>query len=110
MVGVRFKRSLFPGFPDQASYTFSCAGSAVAEAAPPELEESHELALEPSQTGTLHVSARLRYRKIDQFLLNSLLGEGNTITAPVTTLSEAQGTIPVVGIRVGLVPADNGQD
>jgi hypothetical protein len=111
MVGVRFKRSLFPGFADQASYTFSCAGAGaeVNDVAPPELEETHELTLPQSPTGALHVSARLRYRKIDQFLLNFLLGEGNQVTAPVTTLSEAQGTIPVIGSGVGLVPDVNGQ-
>ncbi|MDA0337498.1 MAG: multiheme c-type cytochrome, partial [bacterium] len=109
MVGVRFKRSLFPGFADQATYTFSCAGSAVAEAAPPELEETHAVELPLNQTGTLHVNARLRYRKIDQFMLNFLLGEGNTITAPVTTLSEAQGTIRLIEGGVGLVPAADGQ-
>ena len=95
MVGVRFKRSLFPGFADQASYSFSCAGSAVSEEAP-DLSASHALDLPPQVQGQLHVGARLRYRKIDQFLLNYLLGEGNTITAPVTTLSEAQGTIAIV--------------
>lgn len=95
MVGVRFKRSLFPGFADQANYSFSCAGSAVSEDVP-KLDAAHTVDLSAQAQGRLHVEARLQYRKIDQFLLNYLLGEGNTITAPVTTVSEAQGVIPIV--------------
>ncbi|HJP30264.1 MAG TPA: multiheme c-type cytochrome [Candidatus Latescibacteria bacterium] len=109
MVGVRFKRSLFPGFADQATYTFSCAGTFANDASPLAPEETHELSVSPQQAGELHVSARLQYRKIDQTLLNFLFGEGNTVTAPVTTLSEAQGTIPVIDAGVGLVSGDDGQ-
>jgi hypothetical protein len=109
MVGVRFKRSLFPGFVDQATYAFSCAGTFTSEAAPLAPQETHELDVPSQRAGTLHVSARLHYRKIDQTLLNFLFGEGNTVTAPVTTLSEAEGTIPVLGGGIGLVPATDGQ-
>ena len=104
MVGVRFKRSLFPGFADQATYTFSCAGTSIGEEPPFQLERTHQLDLTAQHTGNLHVSARLQYRKIDQFLLNFLLGEDNKVTAPVTTLSEAQGVIPVST----LIPGDQG--
>ena len=31
MVGVRYRRSLFPGFSDTAEYTFACPGSAGRE-------------------------------------------------------------------------------
>jgi hypothetical protein len=44
----------------------------------------------------LQVSAKLLYRKIDQFLLNFLLGEDSGVTAPVTVVSEDQRTIEVV--------------
>jgi hypothetical protein len=104
MVGVRFKRSLFPGFADQASYTFSCAGTFDDEATPLAPRQTHELKVPPGPVGALHVSARLRYRKIDQALLNFLFGEDSTVTSPVTTLSEVQGTIHVIGGGVGLVP------
>lgn len=93
MVGVRFKRSLFPGFADQATYAFACAGAFDVEPLP-EPSEEHVLQA-PLPTGKLHVTARLQYRKIDQFLLNFLLGEDNTVTAPITTLSEASGQIDV---------------
>jgi hypothetical protein len=95
MVGVRFKRSLFPGFADQASYTFSCPGTIETEGPRLEPEQVFDVAVASEAMAALHVEARLRYRKIDQFLLNFLLGEDTQVTAPVTTLSEATGTIQV---------------
>ncbi|NIU20109.1 MAG: hypothetical protein GWN79_13870, partial [Actinobacteria bacterium] len=44
---------------------------------------------------TLHVSAKLLYRKVDQFLLNFLFGEDSGLTAPVTVMSEDEATIRV---------------
>lgn len=74
MVGVRYRRSLFPGFSDQEKFTFPCPGAHVTE---------------------LHVTARLMYRKADQYLLNFLFGKESGITAPVTMLSEDRKTIRV---------------
>jgi hypothetical protein len=45
----------------------------------------------------LHVSAKLLYRKFDQFLLNFLFGEESGVTAPVTVLSEDHKTVNVTG-------------
>ncbi|HET8654603.1 MAG TPA: multiheme c-type cytochrome [Longimicrobiaceae bacterium] len=73
MVGVRYRRSLFPGFSDRAEFTFAA----------------------PARSSTLHVSVRLQYRKFNQFLLNELFGETEDVTAPITTLSSAEQ-----GIRV----------
>ena len=74
MVGVRYRRSLFPGFSDQEKFTFPCPGANATE---------------------LHVTARLMYRKADQYLLNFLFGKESGITAPVTMLSEDRKTIRV---------------
>jgi hypothetical protein len=74
MVGVRYRRSLFPGFSDQEKFTFPCPGTGVTE---------------------LHVTARLLYRKADQYLLNFLFGKESGITAPVTVVSEDRKTIRV---------------
>jgi len=74
MVGVRYRRSLFPGFSDQQKFTFACPAAKVTE---------------------LHVTARLMYRKADQYLLNFLFGKESGLTAPVTVLSEDQKTIRV---------------
>jgi hypothetical protein len=43
----------------------------------------------------LHVTARLMYRKIDQFLLNFLFGKESGLTAPVTVMAEDRKTIRV---------------
>jgi hypothetical protein len=74
MVGVRYRRSLFPGFSDQQKFTFVCPAANVTE---------------------LHVTARLMYRKADQYLLNFLFGKESGITAPVTQLSEDHKTIRI---------------
>ena len=74
MVGVRYRRSLFPGFSDQEKFTFPCPGPRVTE---------------------LRVTARLLYRKADQYLLNFLFGKESGITAPVTVVSEDRKTIRV---------------
>ena len=44
----------------------------------------------------LHATARLMYRKADQFLLNFLFGKDAGITAPITVMSEDTKTIRVV--------------
>lgn len=76
MVGVRYRRTLFPGFSDVAQYSFNF--------------ETPEDGIE-----SLHVEARLQYRKIDQFFLNFLYGEDSGLTTPVTTISEDNGVIQV---------------
>ena len=97
MVGVRFKRSLFPGFADAADYSFSCPGHVGGAAADRlEPEERFAFAAPGHREGLLRVKARLQYRKIDQFLLNFLMGEDSGLTAPITTLSEDEGTIRIL--------------
>lgn len=74
MVGVRYRRSLFPGQSDRAEFAFRTPRARVTR---------------------LDVSARLMYRKVDQFLLNFLFGEGSGITSPVTIVSEDRASIDV---------------
>jgi hypothetical protein len=93
MVGVRYRRALFPGFSDQAAYEF-IAPEAVATAAGLNGGAARERAA--GGATRLHVSARLNYRKIDQSLINFLFGEDSGLTAPVTVLSEDERTIIVV--------------
>jgi hypothetical protein len=107
MVGVRYRRALFPGFSDRAEFAFSCPASMIApregaeagasyqqaEGAP--LDQEVEFAVPPGRVTSLHVTARLMYRKADQFLLNFLFGEESGITAPVTVMSVDEKTIHV---------------
>jgi hypothetical protein len=99
MVGVRYRRALFPGFSDRAEFAFSCPASMVtpregAEAGAP-LDQQVEFAVPPGSVTSLHVTAKLMYRKADQFLLNFLFGEESGITAPVTVMSVDEKTIQV---------------
>jgi len=115
MVGVRFKRSLFPGFADQAEYTFACPGAemSVDQAEQEMLRPEESFAMQvPDKGQILHVRAALKYRKIDQYLLNFLMGEETTLTAPVTVVSTAEGSIPIRGTdeaRVGFGEQDAGE-
>ncbi|MFQ5550586.1 MAG: multiheme c-type cytochrome [Gemmatimonadales bacterium] len=74
MVGVRYRRSLFPGFSDRARYDIPIPDDGVT---------------------SIHVSARVMYRKADQYLLNFLFGEESGLTAPVTVISEAEATVAI---------------
>jgi hypothetical protein len=94
MVGVRFRRSLFPGFSDTAEYAFRCPGNAGGESEPTAFEHGYEVAA-PRAPATLHVTARLMYRKIDQYLLNFMFGEKSGLTAPVTEMARDTATIRV---------------
>jgi hypothetical protein len=103
MVGVRYRRALFPGFSDVARYSVGCpssAGFTEAEAGAPGESEgvgrSFELST-PAEQGTLLVKASLDYRKIDQFLLNFMFGEDSGLTAPVIQMAVEEKTIRIEG-------------
>ncbi len=100
MVGVRYRRSMFPGFSDKAEYAFSCPSTmqkGEGEATDPIPQT--EFAFSTDKAGELHVSAKLLYRKFDQFLLNFLFGADAGLTSPVTVMSEDQKTIVVKSKR-----------
>jgi hypothetical protein len=77
LVGVRYRRSLFPGMQDQAEYTFRVPIRGVAE---------------------LQVNAKLLYRKVNQNLLDILFGAESGVTAPISQLSENEGSIQIVAV------------
>ncbi|MDX1674349.1 MAG: multiheme c-type cytochrome [Longimicrobiales bacterium] len=83
MVGVRYRRAMFPGFSDEASFTFPA----------------------PADGGALHVEARVLYRKFDQSILNFLTGEDSGLTSPVTVISEDSAVIRLAGARAAGQPA-----
>jgi hypothetical protein len=59
------------------------------------LDRADTLSAPNARVTELHVTARLMYRKIDQFLLNFLFGKESGLTAPVTVMSEERKTIRV---------------
>jgi hypothetical protein len=103
MVGVRYRRSLFPGYSDTAEYIVPCISSVVP---PPRARPAGEEpgvqrfdVPEAHAAGKYLVTAVLNYRKVDQFLLNFLLGEKSGISAPVIEISRATATIEVKAKR-----------
>jgi hypothetical protein len=95
MVGVRYRRSLFPGFSDTAEYLFRCPGGSGGATQPPRDEKPFTFAAPAGAAGPLKVTARLLYRKIDQYLLNFMFGEAAGLTAPVTEMARAEAVIEV---------------
>ncbi|HWP39134.1 MAG TPA: multiheme c-type cytochrome [Gemmatimonadales bacterium] len=98
MVGVRYRRALFPGQSDRAEFAFLCPAT-VARTTPAETDGESRMETftfrAPRRITRLDVSAKLMYRKIDQFLLNFLFGDTAGLTAPVTVLSEDAKSIAV---------------
>jgi hypothetical protein len=100
MVGVRYRRSLFPGFSDTAEYAFRCAGAVGAE--PPGGTPDRTFQFPAPRAGDeLLVTGRLLYRKIDQYLLNFMFGEGTALTTPVTEMARAEARIRIVAAGRG---------
>jgi hypothetical protein len=98
MVGVRYRRALFPGFSDVARYTVACpssAGTPVGPEGDPGDPHRDFKVSTPAAPGTLHVKASLDYRKADQFLLNFMFGDDSGLTAPVIQMSVDEKTIRI---------------
>ncbi len=101
MVGVRHRRALFPGFSDTADFTFMCPEVAATQEPRREsrgTEEKRYTFSVPETAGEqLKVVARLKYRKIDQFLLNFITGKPGQLTSPVTEMSRDEKTVTIAG-------------
>lgn len=90
MVGVRYRRSLFPGYSDVAEYQLACPGTATGNAPVRELTVPGS-----ASVGPLQIEARLQYRKIDQYLVDFLF-PGKGLSSPVTTIATARASVDVV--------------
>lgn len=100
MVGVRQRRALFPGFADTARFAFACPE--LAPRSRPVLPARGAFSFEAPGGTALTVRVRLRYRKIDQFLINFLSTVGpfgkpgdRPLTSPITDMHEVSA-----GIRI----------
>ena len=94
MVGVRYRRSLFPGYSDTVEYNVMCP-SGGPQAARRKMDDAREFSVSTLRPGALHIEATLRYRKIDQFLLNYVMGEKAGLTAPVVDIAAATASVCV---------------
>ncbi len=99
MVGVRFNRSMFPGFTDQAEFMFNCPSSVASEVRQDSSRDQFSFKIPSKKITRLDVTARLMYRKIDQFLINYLFGKNSGLTTPITVLSQDQKSIAVEPVR-----------
>jgi Cytochrome c554 and c-prime len=94
MVGVRYRRSLFPGYSDTVEYSLMCP-SGGPEAKARDIPNAREFGVQAAAAGTYRIDAVLHYRKIDQFLLNYVLGEKSGLTSPVADIASATAAVTV---------------
>src|SRR5215472_165948 len=95
MVGVRYRRSLFPGYSDTVEYNVICPSGGPSPPASTVKGERQFAVPLGSKARKLRVDAILHYRKIDQFLLNYVMGEKSGITAPVVDIASATAQVCV---------------
>jgi hypothetical protein len=96
MVGVRFRRALFPAYSDTVEYQVVCSGVVGHDrASSNDDRQTHVEIPRPAQAGSYDVTATLQYRKVDQFLVNYLMGKDAGITAPVVEIGRAKATLTV---------------
>jgi hypothetical protein len=99
MVGVRYRRSLFPGFSDTVAFDIGCPSNIPkGESEPVELSDSsvqtHTVPVAEGARSYL-ITARLHYRKFDQFLLDYMFGEDAGLTAPPVEIAHAEISVRV---------------
>jgi hypothetical protein len=95
MVGVRYRRALFPGFSDEATFSFTYQGPDGSGHSGNDGEQKAVFKA-PDGAMRLDVEARLLYRKFDQSILNFLNGAESGLTSPVTVISSDRAVIEVV--------------
>jgi hypothetical protein len=93
MVGVRYKRALFPGYSDTVKFSIDCTAS-LAESKKTKGPEKMQVDM-PKNPGRYHITAILQYRKVDQYLINFLLGKNSGLTAPVVELTRTDAVVEV---------------
>jgi cytochrome c554/c'-like protein len=111
MVGVRYRRSLFPGFSDTFEYMIDCpAALASATRSAPRAsgtQSVRQIDVPLAAPGHYRVEAALLYRKVDQYLINFLLGEDSGLTAPVIEMTRASASVRV-GASAGVQTTPSG--
>ena len=101
MVGVRFRRAIFPGYSDTVEYQVDCPAGLRS---PPQErlagvddgKDVREFHVPTGESlGSYRIETTLYYRKVDQFLINFLFGEDSGITAPAVDVARASATVKV---------------
>ncbi|MGK7368977.1 MAG: cytochrome b/b6 domain-containing protein [Candidatus Halalkalibacterium sp. M3_1C_030] len=96
MVGVRYSRALYPGHSDNAYFEIPIPDSLGAEK-DFALNIPSDKLTEGESAKILTISAKLQYRKINQYLMNAVFGNVyDDPTAHITTLSTDQKEVKVI--------------
>ncbi|HVS13487.1 MAG TPA: multiheme c-type cytochrome [Thermoanaerobaculia bacterium] len=99
MVGVRYRRSLFPGYSDSVEYLVDCPSALGPQGDPRPpgvaIELEPLLVDAPSAPGRYRIEVALNYRKVDQYLINFLLGEDSGLTAPIVEMTRVERSVEV---------------
>lgn len=97
MVGVRYSRALFPGKSDYARFSMMLEKQEEDYESFSDTEPaSYSLSSLPPGTSKIEISAKLQYRKINQFLMNEVFNDIKDFeTSPITTISEHDKTVTV---------------
>ena len=107
MVGVRYRRALFPGYSDSVEYLVDCPGTLApagdGAAVWTDGQRVQQIDVPVPPPGHYRVEAALLYRKVDQFLINFLLGEDSGLTAPVVEMGRASAEVRVGGVAAAAV-------
>ncbi len=102
MVGVRYRRALFPGYSDTVEYKIDCPSTMIKDGqeqpAPSDRwQETQHVEIPGMKAADAYqITVALNYRKVDQFLLNFLFGDTNQLTSPVTEIARSETTVKVV--------------
>ena len=97
MVGVRYSRALYPGRSDYARFTLNTEGINTAyRSFNEEIPASYYLKELSDGVEEISITAKLQYRKINQFLMNEVFAyEVGGATSPITTVSEDVRTVKI---------------
>lgn len=82
LVGVRWARSVYPGFSDQETFRFVAPGAGASGAV-------------PTEGRVLRIEAELLYRKFNPTFMDFLEGDGPEMDVPITVVSRAERTVRV---------------
>lgn len=102
MVGVRYSRALFPGKSDYARFSMMMEQQELKhEEFSDSKPASYSLESLPPETSQIEITAKLQYRKFNQFLMNEVFSDiKNYNTAPITTISEHSKTVTILPVRI----------
>lgn len=104
MVGVRYSRALFPGKSDYARYSLDMGEQDYRftyRTVDTQNPASYLIENVADSVTQIHVTAKLQYRKINQFLMNEVFADIEAYeTAPVTTISKHSKTITILHSNV----------